>query len=376
MNRRTAGLISVVMAAALVMVGLWPFAFRPPNHAGWLKARAGVSFQPDGIAYVPDSTDWSAGGLPDQPAAFTMELWLEPGPMPATDVFDILSIDDGCIPSGIVLCQWKTELLLRNRDRAHSRGFREVGPDGALVGQTPRFITVTVAPTGTVFYLNGALSSRSPAFTVPNSRLNGRLILGNAAEGKHPWRGNLLGLAIYNRTLDASEVAQHYASWTNHQADHLAAESGLAALYLFDEGSGPWAKDLSINRHRLLIPERYQVLQKRVLELPWGPNPIEMSDLDDIAINILGFMPFGFIVFKYRRLAKPDGRVWNVVWAVCAGAMLSLAIELTQVWLPNRDSSATDLFCNTLGTFLGALVARKMPSKTTPAGNTSETKPV
>jgi glycopeptide antibiotics resistance protein len=56
--------------------------------------------------------------------------------------------------------------------------------------------------------------------------------------------------------------------------------------------------------------------------------------------------------------------------------MLSLAIELTQVWLPNRDSSATDLFCNTLGTFLGALVARKMPSKTTPAGNTSETKPV
>ena len=68
--------------------------------------------------------------------------------------------------------------------------------------------------------------------------------------------------------------------------------------------------------------------------------------------------------------------LWNVVWAVCAGATLSLAIELTQVWLPNRDSSATDLFCNTLGTFLGALVARKMQSKTIPAGNTSETKAV
>jgi hypothetical protein len=299
------------MAAGLLVVGLWPFAFRLPNHVGWLKDRAGLSFQPDGIAYVPESADWSAGGLPDQPAAFTMELWLEQNPVPATDVFDILSIDDGGFPSGIVLCQWQTQLLLRVRDRAHTRGFREVGPSGVLAGQTPCFITITVDPSGTRFYLNGSRLSRFPAFTVRNLWLNGRLILGNAAAGKHPWTGNLFGLAIFNRALDASEVAQHYASWTNHQADHLAAESGLAALYLFDEGSGPWAKDLSINRHRLLIPERYQVLQKRVLELPWGPNPIEMSDLDDIAINILGFMPFGFIVFKYRRLAKPDGRVWT-----------------------------------------------------------------
>jgi len=364
------------MAAGLLVVGMWPFAFRLPNRAGWIKGRTGLSFQPNGIAYDPESTGWSAGSLPDQPAAFTVELWLEPGPVPATDVFDILTIDDRCFPSGIILCQWQAQLLFRVRDRAHARGFREVGPDGVLVEQTPCFITVTMAPSGTTFYSNGSLLNYFPAFTVPNSWLNGRLILGNAAEGKHPWAGNVFGLAVFNRALDASEVAQHYASWTNHQAEHLAAKSGLAALYLFDEGSGPWAKDLSTNRHRLLIPERYQVLRKRVLELPWGPNPIGMSDLDDIAINILGFMPFGFIVYCHRRLVKPDDRVWNVVWAVCAGAMISLAIELTQVWLPNRDSSATDLFCNTLGTFFGTLVARRIPSKTPSAGNASPTKPV
>jgi hypothetical protein len=279
------------MAVGFVMVGLWPFAFRPPNRVGWLKERAGLSFQPDGIAYDPESADWSAGGLPEQPAAFTMELWLEPGQVPATDVFHILTIDDGEVPSGIVLCQWKTELLLRIRDHARIRGFREVGPSGALAGQTPCFITVTVAPSGTTFYSNVSRLSHFPGFTVPNSRLNGRLILGNAAEGEHPWKGNLFGLAIINRALDASEVAQHYALWTSHQAEHLAAESRLAALYRFDEGNGQWVNDLSTNRHRLLIPERYDVLQKRVLEPPWGPDPIEMSDLDDIAINILGFMP-------------------------------------------------------------------------------------
>jgi VanZ family protein len=335
-----------------------------------------LSFQPDSLAYDPESTDWSAGGLPDQPAAFTVELWLEPVQVPATDAFHVLTIDDRQFPSGTVLCQWQTELLLRIRDPASDRGFREVGPSDALAGQTPRFITVGADPSGTAFYLNGSLVNRFPAFMVPGSHLNGRLILGDSATGKHPWTGNILGLAIFNRALDASEVARHYGLWTSHQAEHLAAEPGLAALYLFDEGSGQWAKDRSANRHRLLIPERYHVLRKRVLELPWGPAPIKMSDLDDIVINVLGFVPFGFIVFWYRRLARPGSRVGNVVWAVTAGATISLAIELTQVWLPNRDSSATDLFCNTLGTFLGALLARKVQSKATPIGNTSETKPV
>jgi len=354
------------MAAGLLTVGLWPFDFRPPNHVGWLNDRAGLSFQPDGIAYDPESADWSAGGGPDQPASFTMELWLEQGQAPVTDLFHILTIDDGDYPSGMILYQWKTELGLRVRDPASHSGYREVGPGSVLTPQTPRFITITVAPAGTTFYSDGTVLKHFPGFTVPNARLRGRLLLGNAAEGKHPWTGKLLGLAIFNRALDASEVAQQDALWTGHRTGQRAADSGLAALYRFDEGHGRWVNDLSTNRHRLLIPERYVVLHKRVLQL----DPIGLSDLDDIAINIIGFMPFGFIVYRYRRLAKPDGRGRNLVWAVCAGAILSLAIELVQAWLPNRTSSINDIFCNTLGTALGALIARKIQPGTRPAGVT------
>ena len=354
------------MAVGLVAIGLWPFNFRPPNRVSWLKDRAGLSFQPDGIVYEPKAADWSGGGQADQPAAFTMELWLEPRPEPDTDVFDLLSFDDGGFPSGIVLCQWKTYLLLRVRDPANHRGFREAWLNGVLAGQTPRFITITVAPSGTTFYSNGSRLSFNSGFTVPNRMLNGRLILGNAAYGKHSWKGNLFGLAIFNRALDASEVTHDYALWTSHQGEPLATESGLAALYRFDEGNGQWVDDLSTNRHRLLIPEQYAVLHKRVL----GLDPIGMSDLEDIAINILGFMPFGFIVYRWRQLVKADGRVGNVVWAVCAGAMLSLVIELTQVWLPNRTSSTNDLICNTLGTLLGMLLARKLQTWRTGLGST------
>ena len=376
MNRKTAGLFAVAMAVGLVTAGLWPFDFRPPNHVNWLKDRAGLSFQPDSIAYDPEPTAWSARGQPDEPAAFTMELWLEPGRVPYTDLFDILTIDDGNSPPAIRLFQWKTELLLRVRDRTGYRGSREVGPAGVLIAETPRFITIAVAPAGTSFYSNGALLKYCPNFTVPNSQSAGRLILGNAAAGKHPWTGNLFGLALYRRALDTSAVAQHYALWTNNQAARLTAEPGLAALYGFGEGNGQWANDLSTNRHRLLIPAQYTVLQTCVLELPWGPDPIEWSDLDDVAINILGFVPFGFVACHYRRLARPDARGRNIVWAICIGAIISLAIELIQVWLPNRDSSATDLFCNTLGTFLGALLATKLRIRTFPAEKTAETNPV
>ena len=298
-----------------------------------------------------------------------MELWLESGPAPATDVFDILTIDDGGVPSGIVLCQWKTELLLRIREPAHNRGFREVGPSGVLTGQIPRFITITVTPSGTTFYSNGSLLNNYSGFTVPDSMLNGRLVLGNTAEGKHSWTGKLFGLALFNRALNASEVAQHYASWKNSHAEQLATESGVAALYRFDEGSGQWVNDLSTNRHQLLVPERYTVLRKGVLGLSRGPDPIGMSGLRDIVFNILGFMPFGFFTYRYRRLAGPDARVGNIVWVVCAGAMLSLAIELAQVWLPDRTSSAIDLLCNTLGTCLGALLAWKLQIRRTGLGH-------
>ncbi|HTY87708.1 MAG TPA: VanZ family protein [Candidatus Acidoferrum sp.] len=369
LNRKVAGLISAIIAVSLLLVGLWPFAFRPLNNAGWLKQRTGLAFRVAGVAYDPEPLDWSVRTQPDQPGAFTVELWLEPVPVPATDAFYLLTIDDGQVPAGAALCQWETELLLRVRDPANARGFREVGPEDALAGEDLRVLAVTASPSGTSFYTNGLLADRFPGFTVPRSHLGGRLVLGNAITGKHPWTGNLLGLAIFNRALDAPEIARHHDWWARAEAKRLASEAGLTALYLFDESAGLVAHDYSPHQHRLLVPERYTVLRKRVLEPPWGPSAIKLSDLDDIVVNILGFIPFGFMVFWHRWLVKPGSRIGNLVWTVSAGATVSLAIELIQVWLPNRTSSLLDLLTNTLGTFLGVLIARRILPKGTRAAD-------
>ena len=74
----------------------------------------------------------------------------------------------------------------------------------------------------------------------------------------------------------------------------------------------------------------------------------------DLAINLLGFLPLGLIVAWQR------GRS-GVLLGLGAGLALSLVVELGQVFIPGRSSSAIDLVANTLGAGLGAGLA--LPSR-------------
>lgn len=356
--RRTMGQVCVVLAIGLLFVGWWPFSFHPINHVGWVQDRAGLDFKPAGIVFDPQLLSVPAVERPsDQPVAFSVELWVKPGLDPGNDLFHILTIDDGRRLPNLVLCQWRSELLLRTREQGSQRGFREVGVGEILQTQKARFIAVTDGPSGTVFYADG-LPVASFSRHAPSARsLSGRLILGNSVDGKHPWNGQVFGLAVFSRVLDATEVMGHHLAWTNCLAGGLVSEPGLTALYLFDQRSGLWADDHSPNRHRLFIPSRYEVLRKVVLSPPWEDFPLSRSGLGDVVINILGFVPFGFCVFCFRRMMTPGRPYWNVLLTLVIGAVVSLLIEFVQVWLPDRCSSSMDLICNIGGTFSGALLA-------------------
>ena len=77
----------------------------------------------------------------------------------------------------------------------------------------------------------------------------------------------------------------------------------------------------------------------------------------DIVLNLLGFVPFGFLTFIYYRGASTGQWLRTIFIATLTGATLSLVIEVGQVWLPTRHSSLLDLALNTAGTGLGALLA-------------------
>lgn len=75
----------------------------------------------------------------------------------------------------------------------------------------------------------------------------------------------------------------------------------------------------------------------------------------DVNINVAGYAPLGFLLaLALLRTGWPRAAV---PVAVLCGGMLSMLMELLQIYLPRRVPSNMDLLLNTAGTLVGALVA-------------------
>jgi hypothetical protein len=368
-NFRWWGWFSAVIVVGYLIVGLWPFAFRPPNRVNWLAGRPGLHFEKCGDAYDPELLP--ASGLStatNQFANFTLEIWAEADIEPNDNVYNLLTIHNDRLPSDFIICQWQRACILRAAVEHPwpSRKVSEVDARVALTEAKPKFITIRGDGTGTDFFLDGLPEEHFPKYVLKPEALGGQLILGNDSSGKHPWSGSLFGLAIYHRALDVAEIAGHQALWTQGHARQLTNDTSLTALYLFDEGGGPRAEDLSGNHHHIIIPEIFQPVYREFLIPPWKDLSYDRPDYSDIAVNILGFIPFGFCFFLHRRFVRPNQPAANFVSVVLVGALVSLTIEIIQAWLPNRTSSMTDLLTNVVGTWLGAVLALVMQPKTKP----------
>jgi len=358
---RWSGWLSLMIVAGYFVVGLWPFDFHPTNRVSWLTGRPGLQFAPYGMAYATGllSALHESGGSTPAAAKFTVELWLEAQPEPASDVFDIMSIHNPQLPFDFVLGQWKQDFLLRatTRHPGQTGKIPEVGVDNALVAGMAQCFTVCGDGTGTDFYLDGTVAGHFPQFVLNGEALDGQLILGNNASGKNSWTGRLLGLAVYHRALNPAEIARHCMLWKQGHARQLTTTPGLTAFYLFDEAAGQLARDSSGNHRDVIIPAGFRPIQRDFLIPPWKDLSYYRPDYADIAVNILGFAPFGFCFFLHRCRLQPGTWVANTLVVVLTGATVSLTIEIIQAWLPNRTSSTTDVLTNTAGTLLGVVLA-------------------
>ena len=78
----------------------------------------------------------------------------------------------------------------------------------------------------------------------------------------------------------------------------------------------------------------------------------------DVAANVLGYAPLGFfLTLSVMRMGWQTREVWV---STAAAACLSLALEGLQSYLPARVPSFPDFLLNTLGAFLGAVLANSL----------------
>ena len=77
----------------------------------------------------------------------------------------------------------------------------------------------------------------------------------------------------------------------------------------------------------------------------------------DAVINILGFVPFGFLAMILLTESGQTGR-WQALGRVLVFSLfVSLTIEIVQYFLPGRTSSLIDVLTNVTGALCGAALS-------------------
>ena len=89
----------------------------------------------------------------------------------------------------------------------------------------------------------------------------------------------------------------------------------------------------------------------RFYSAPWP----EFITLQDVAVNFAAYVPLG-VLLSIGWSAR-FGPARGALAATLAAAVLSLAMEAVQVFLPARIASNVDLLANTLGALVGAMAA-------------------
>ncbi len=356
-NRKPLSFICWSIFTIIVVFGLWPLNLNPFNPVFWLKDEPGVRFSGSAQLYTDGDL---TGAFPGR--SISLEMELRPAAEPNNRLPHILSLWDGRRQEVFLIGQWKDSTAIRVRTSRPDvpRGYRERGQSRVLIKNRKVFVTLTSSLEGTTLYVDGAMVKTFPGFQLLEDGPAGRgvLVLGNSAIGKSHWAGDLLGLALYSRALSDHEVRENHSRWVRRDYASLKNAPGLIGLYPFTEGQGDSVRNLAGGAHPLLKPAVFHPLQKVILEWPTKEQLERWSFYQDMAVNMLGFIPLGFFfalwLLRFTRLSFLPAGVLTLV----LGSGISLGIELTQVYLPTRDSSASDLVFNLLGTLVGIVILR------------------
>ena len=345
------GVLCVLVLCVIFPLGLWPF-HAPRNDVTWLKQSNGIKLGRYGT--VLSSGEFGASG---GNAAGSVEIWAQPERWTGATM---LALYHARSHELFTLRQSLTDLELAietgGRSKTHFYAGEALGP--SLREKKPVFITVTSGEDGTRVYLDGALRMTAPRFMIPRQVFAGRLIVGDGPLQPDSFRGQIRGVAIYDRELNGRQVLNHYRSWTGSAAPEIAPEERNAAVYLFSEKTGRVIHNLVSGGVDLDIPNSYQVIDKIALEPFWTEFDFSRSYWSGNLKNIVGFLPVGFCFYAWIMAMRPGGRA--ELLTLFLGFLVSLTIEVFQIFLPTRDSGTTDLFTNTLGTYIGIFCYREI----------------
>ncbi len=351
----------VFMAIGLLGVGLWPFNPYKKNDAAWLPSGKGLKFGGYGLSFTPSRV--MPQGQTSDNSFCSLQVQLQPAFTYFRNVGTILGFYTPTIPFRFRLMQYGQELLIRKDYRNENGRLKtdELELEHAFQKIEPVTFVITSSNSGTVAYRNGEQVGISTHMKMSCADLAGQLVLGDSPVTQLAWQGSLLDLTVYEGALTPQEISR--ASVQLNQSGsplvpQILTSEKIIARYAFTEGSGKIVHNLNGSAPDLQIPDYFQTVHRQILVWPWEETSDKLA-VGDIAINILGFVPFGLLLSAYLSISSVKKR--SILLSVLAGFAVSVTIEVLQAFIPSRGSGILDIITNTFGTYLGALMFQWQP---------------
>jgi hypothetical protein len=346
----------IVIPCGIAIACLWPL-HAPANQVTWRNDGNGICFGRYGSLVSAgtfgqvSSSDRTVGSL---------EVWIEPATTHERKT--ILSFDSSLHAGAPFLIEQDGNTLLVQRHNGDPYGAcctAYFGLQDALQPGKLVLVTIVLNAHDTSVYIDGVLAKSSQVFGSSDYNLTGRLVVANSPVVDNSWSGTILGLAVYDDRLTASQVEQHAKEWSRGQAPVLTTDEAPVALYLFDEHKGQVVHNRLDPATDLQIPARYFVLHPRFLTPLWDRYRFGWPGRGywlDALVNIVGFVPVGLVLLNYLSVVRQVKHA--ALAAILIGFLFSLTMECLQWYLPTRDSDMTDVITNTLGAGLGTILYR------------------
>ena len=351
--------LSVAILFGIIVFGLNPKDFGFSNEVRWIREQSGIRFGKYGLAYTHPSNEWIEQNSLES-GGFSIEIALKPKSYHEEGFNIIFVIHDGKDRNQLLVGQWRSHIIVMNGDDYnHKRGIKRIAVNAASLSSTKMLIAITTGKDGAKVYVDGQLAHTKTDLTLKMpDQSKSRLLIGNSVYGKHSWRGDVYGLAFYGYTFTPLDAEIHFNRWSRDQNFLFAKKDNPFILYIFDEKEGSGAIDHGAGNHHLKIPRRMQILKREILAAPWHGAVLNRSFVQDFILNIVGFIPVGFVLKLLFVNIGGAVRKHSALIAVLLCLIISLMIEMVQAWMPSRCSQMLDLMLNTFGALLGVMLYR------------------
>ena len=293
---------------------------------------------------------------------FSLEIALKPAKYHKNGFKFLFVIHNGDDGKQLVVGQYRSSIIVMNGDDYdHKRRTKRIAVKLAENLSIPQFVTITTGKDGARIFLDGRLiqTQRDLTLKIPEGE-DARFLLGNSVYGRHNWQGDVLGLAVYRHPLSEQDVEKHFKHWFTDGNFLFEKKYQPDMLYVFDEIKGKRVMDHAGGNIDFHIPSKMTILNKKILSLSRIPLTFSIEFFEDVMINLIGFIPFGFFLNAMFAKVGNGFEKHGILITVILCFVISLFIEVFQAWIPSRSSDVLDLALNTMGGVLGASASRSM----------------